>query len=134
MDPFGSLDEVAESSWHRLEGPFANIFITLGPKLSRSVFIAPMHQFGSGHFTLVNLPYENLNRFQILKLLSVAKRDDMSVFSAFSYTKIKAFRLTPIYPEDGNMRVDGEVVPYETCYGEVSPYKMCVISMFEQMA
>ena len=133
-NPIGSLDEVAESSWHRLEGPFANIFITLVPKLSRSVFIAPMHQFGSGQFTLVNLPYENLNRFQILKLLFDAKRDDMSVFSAFSYTKIKAFRLTPIYPQDGNLRVDGEVVPYETCYGEVSPYKMCVISMFEQMA
>ena len=60
--PNDPLEEIDESSWHRLEGPFTNIFITLVPMLSREFFLPPMHPFGSGHFTLVNLPYENVSR------------------------------------------------------------------------
>ena len=120
------------STWKILQGPFTNILVTLSPMISHDLFVSPTHNLGCGYFTLVNIPYENVSRLQILQLLGNMKDDNMEGFALFNYTKIKAFRLTPIFPANGYLVVDGEVVPYEPCSGEISGHKMLITSLFEK--
>ena len=124
--------ETSDTSWLNIQGPFTNILITLCPMISHDLFVCPTHNLGCGYFTLVIIPYENVSRLQIIQLLDNMKDDNMDGFALFNFIKIKAFRLTPIFPANGYLVVDGEVVPYEPCSGEISGHKMLITSLFEK--
>ena len=118
--------------WKHLQGPFTNIVATLCPLISHDLFIAPTHDLGCGYFTLVEMPYDTISRMQILKLMGNMKDDNMEGFALLNFIKVKAFRLTPIFPANGYLVVDGEVVPYEPCSGEISGHKMLITALYEK--
>ncbi|KAI6657300.1 hypothetical protein LOD99_48 [Oopsacas minuta] len=123
---------IEPSSWIDLPGPFTNVLLTLSPMLSHELFCAPSHKFGCGYFTLVNIPYTNVSRMQVLQMVDSFKEDNLANFVRLTFTKVKAFRFTPIYPPKGYIVVDGEVVPYETCSAEITGHKMFITSLFEK--
>ena len=119
-------------SWIDIPGPFTNVMFTLSPTLSHDLFCAPNHKYGCGFFTICNLSYANFTRIQILQVMELMKQDNMANFQKFAFYRAKAIRFAPIYPPNGFLVTDGEVVPYQACEARITGHKMFITTLFER--
>ena len=117
-------------TWIDIPGPFTNVLFSISPTLSHDLFCAPTHKFGSGYFTICNLSHANFTRMQIIQMMDLMKEDNIDNFQRVEFFRAKAFRFTPIYPPNGFLVVDGEVVPYQPCEGRITGHKMFITSLF----
>ena len=122
----------ANSSWIQFPGPFTNVTLTLLPLIGHDLFIAPNHEFGKGFFTLTVLPYENIRRRDILRMLGSMSDGNIDGLQGIHFIKVKAFRFRPTFPLNGYMTFDGEQAQYAEITAELSNYKLCMPNLFDK--
>ena len=99
------------SKWRRIDGPFAYILITSKASISKGTVTSSQSTLSDGYLTLQFIRMTSSVRTNLVKAFTKISDGRHFDYDFVEWMPIRAFRIVPS-DANGNLRVDGEYVPY----------------------